>query len=313
MNKLPPPPRSNTSGGVEEVVSRNYTDQTETYRPEGMVMNRDLLRPITDDERATYERDGVVCIRGQFDQSWIDRMRTACERDMTAAKGRMAEILDKDGPGRFYFKVFMWQEDHDFRDYAFTSPAPQIAAEVVGLDQVRFFYDQLWIKTPGSSAPTNWHQDLPFWPLLGNHIPSVWLALTPVTRETSGVVYIAGSHKWGKFYRAIAPNGDSRFSDPSHEECPDFHKEFDKSSYNFLSWDMAPGDVLVHHPLAVHGAGGNHSQSQGRIGLSCRYLGGDAVWDPRGNVMPFGGTQHLKSGALPADDEIFPVAWQRAA
>ncbi len=289
-----------------------YSNTIEADHPEGKVLNQASLHTVTDEQRVAYERDGVVCIRGQFDQEWIDRMRTACERDMAEAKGRMAEILDEGGSGRFYFKVFMWQDDDDFRDYVFNSPAPQIAADVMGLDEVRFFYDQLWIKTPGTSAPTNWHQDLPFWPLRGNHIASVWLALTPVTRETSGIVYIAGSHKWGKFYRAIAPNGDARFADPDHEECPAYHDEFGNPDYSFLSWDMAPGDVLIHHPLTVHGAGGNKSQSQGRIGLSCRYMGGDAIWDPREHVMPFAGTEDLKSGEFPADDKVFPVAWKRA-
>lgn len=276
-------------------------------------MNDDLLSPITDQQRADYERDGVVCIRGQFDQEWIDRMRAACERDMAASEGRVREIENEDGDATFYSKVFMWRDDTDFKDYIFSSPAARIAAELMGVDAVRFYYDQLFIKTPGASAPTQWHQDLPFWPFRGNHIASVWLALTPVTQESSGVVYIAGSHKWDKFYRATTPDEDPRFTDPDLEVCPDFHQEFDNPDYKFLSWDLEPGDVLVHHPLTVHGAGGNRSASQGRIGLSVRYLGGDAVWDPRKYVMMVEGTEHLEAGKFPADDNVFPPAWSRAA
>jgi hypothetical protein len=65
-------------------------------------MNRDLLHPISDEDRAAYERDGAVCIRGQFDAEWIEHMRTACERDMTAAQGRVRDVTDEDGSGRFY-------------------------------------------------------------------------------------------------------------------------------------------------------------------------------------------------------------------
>lgn len=276
-------------------------------------MNRDLLQAISDEDRAAYERDGAVCIRGQFDAEWIERMRAACERDMAAAQGRVRDVTDDDGSGRFYSKVFMWRDDPDFKDYIFDSPCARIGADLMGLDEVWFFYDQLFIKTPGSSAPTHWHQDLPFWPFRGNHIASVWLALTPVTQDSSGVVYIAGSHKWGKFYRAATPDGDTRFSDMSLELCPDFHNEFENPDYKFLSWDLEPGDVLVHHPLTVHGAGGNNSDSQGRIGLSCRYMGGDAVWDPRDHVMVIEGAEQLEAGKFPADDKVFPLAWERAA
>ena len=240
-------------------------------------------------------------------------MHAACERDMAASQGRFREIKNDDGSGNFYSKVFMWRDDTEFRDYIFESPAARIAAGVMGLDEVRFFYDQMFIKTPGSSAPTQWHQDLPFWPFQGNDIASVWLALTPVTLESSGVVYVAGSHKWGKFYRAVTPDNDPRFTDTSLEECPDFHHEFDNPDYRFLNWDLEPGDVVVHHPLTVHGAGGNKSESQGRIGLSCRFFGGDTVWDPREKVLVIADTEQLEPGKLPQDDEVFPVAWRRAA
>lgn len=276
-------------------------------------MNRHLIKQITTEEKAAYDRDGVVCIRGQFDEEWIIRMRNACTNDMAESKGRVREVYDEEGPGHFYGKVFMGRDDHNFRTYNFESPAAQIAAEIMDLDNVRFFYDQLFIKTPGTKAPTPWHHDLPYWPFRGNHIASVWLALTPVDQETSGVVYIAGSHKWGKFYRAVTPDQDTKFSADSLEECPEFHKEFHNPEYKFLSWDMKPGDVLVHHPLTVHGSGRNQSATQTRIGLSCRYIGGDAVWDPRDHVMVIDDTEHLQAGVLPTDDKIFPVAWQKTA
>ena len=134
----------------------------------------------------------------------------------------------------------------------------------MGLDEVRFFYDQLFMKDPGTLAPTAWHNDLPFWPFDGNHIASVWIACTPVTQETSGLVYVAGSHKWGKMYKPIpaAPIENFMFEEAKgYEDCPMFHKEFDNSEYRFLSWDMEAGDAIVHHPLTVHGSGKNSSSS----------------------------------------------------
>ena len=81
------------------------------------------------------------------------------------------------------------------------SPAAEIAARLMGVPDVRYFYDQLFIKEPGTTAPTDWHHDLPFWPFDGNDIASVWIALTPVNRDNSGLVYVAGSHKWDTLYR----------------------------------------------------------------------------------------------------------------
>lgn len=59
-----------------------------------------------------------------------------------------------------------------------------------------------FVKEPNTVEATDWHHDLPFWPMRGNQILSVWVALTDVGPENSALEYIAGSHKWGKFYAA---------------------------------------------------------------------------------------------------------------
>ena len=34
---------------------------------------------MTDEHRATYERDGVVCLRNVLSQTWLDRLREGVE------------------------------------------------------------------------------------------------------------------------------------------------------------------------------------------------------------------------------------------
>ena len=43
--------------------------------------------PITDQDRALYERDGVVCLKQMFDTAWIDFIGAAVEDAMTRAPG----------------------------------------------------------------------------------------------------------------------------------------------------------------------------------------------------------------------------------
>ena len=42
---------------------------------------------------------------------------------------------------------------------------------------------------------------------------------------------------------------------PELEDMPDIDANRDK--YELLSWDLEPGDVLMFHPLIVHGSPGN--------------------------------------------------------
>lgn len=280
-------------------------------------MNRGLRRPIAEEEIRAYDEDGAVCIRGQFDRGWIDRMLNAVEANLENPAGTVLASGD-DEPGRTIANSHMARGNPAFMDFVKNSPAREIAARLMGLDEVRYFYDQLFIKEPGTRLATAWHHDLPFWPLAGNHVASVWLALTPVTRETSGLVYVAGSHKWDAMYRpvpAVPREGFALAEADAFPDCPPFHKEFDNPAYRFLSWDMEAGDCIVHHPMAVHGAGGNPSDAVRRVALSCRFFGGDISWyGPRTQFnIPGAGEAELEVGAFPADDDLFPVVWRAGA
>ncbi len=277
-------------------------------------MNDAPLTPITDADRSAYQRDGVVCLRNMVDREWIDRMLAAVDTTMDAehALARRREVTRALGgkTGRYHINTFVWAWNQDFRDWALHSPCAQIAASIMGADEVRLFYDQVFVKEPNTAERTDWHQDLPFWPMRGNDIASVWVALTDVGPENSQLEYIAGSHKWGKFYAAAIPDKDAHFRS-ALEPCPDFSLRRDDPALRFLRWEMRAGDCLVHHPLAVHGSDGNFSLKKRRAAISTRYMGKDVQWDPRPATFAITGDPQLVAGAYPADDTVFPVAWRR--
>lgn len=265
---------------------------------------------VTDGDVEAFERDGVVCLRQVFDRAWCEVLRDAAWDAMNSGRGRVREPKLAEGQGRFYSSVYQADLDARFARLRDASPAPAVAARLMRADRVRFFYDQLFIKAPGTSAPTPWHNDLPFWPFRGNDLISLWIALAPVTAATSGVQYVAGSHRWNQMFRAITPDYDPAFMDDSMEICPDYG-DGTHDGVRILSWDMQPGDVLCHHPLTVHGAAGNSSPSQWRIGMSIRYLGRDVQWDPRPHTMALRRDPGVAPGAFPADDLALPPVWER--
>lgn len=276
-------------------------------------MNQRPRRPISAADIEAYREQGVVCLRGMFDEDWVARMRAAAARYLEEPRGAWRQRIAR-APGEdaaFTINTFMSVRDPEFLAFRNDSPAAEISATLMEVDEVRFWYDQLFVKDPGAGAPTQWHHDLPFWPFRGGHLVSVWLALTPVTKETSGLEYVAGSHRWGKFYCPVTPDEDAAFTDPDLEPCPDFGARRGDPGLEFLSWDMAPGDCICHHPLTVHGAGGNASTEVRRMAVSIRYLGADVTWDRRPHVMAPPEWPDLENGAYPADDDKFPVVWRR--
>ena len=278
-------------------------------------MNRRPLNPNTEADIAQFEEDGVICLRGMLHQDWISRMSAAVDRIMDAENplARPREVTRALGgtSGRYHINSFVFRWDDDFKHYVMESPNAEIAARLMRCDEVRVFYDQVFVKEPRTNEMTDWHHDLPFWPMRGNQILSVWVALTDVGPENSALEYVAGSHKWGKFYRAAIPDKDPNFKSDL-EECPNFSELKGNPDYRFLSWEMKAGDCIVHHPLTVHGAPGNFSPTRRRVAISTRYFGDDARWDPRPATMKITGDPQLVAGLRPTDDDIFPVAWRKS-
>lgn len=275
-------------------------------------MNREPARPIRDEEIAAYDRDGVVCLDGLFDTGWVERLRAAVERAMAEPAPMALEFNDDGAPGRFFGDMFMWTRDTDFRAAALDSPAPAIAAALMGAGRLNLFYDQLFVKEPGTAKRTPWHQDAPYWAVRGWQVCSVWIALDPVDQASGAVEYVLGSHRWDRRFRP-APfrsggENDRRFQQSDLEAVPDI--EADRGAYAIRSWTMQPGDCLVFQSMIMHGAPGNTTGDRRRRGLALRYAGDDAVYDPRPGTFQMIREPGIAAGA-PLDCELFPQVWPR--
>jgi hypothetical protein len=66
-----------------------------------------LLAPLSPQEVAHYETDGVVCLRGHFDLEWVLLLREATDRCI-ASPGPNAVIGDRTAPGFFFADQDMW-------------------------------------------------------------------------------------------------------------------------------------------------------------------------------------------------------------
>ncbi len=266
---------------------------------------------IDEDDVGAYERDGAVCLRQQFDARWVERLRAAVERDLAAPGPHATNFADGSTPGTFFGDMFMWRQDADFRAAALRSPAPAIAARLMRSASVDFFYDQLFVKEPGTAHPTPWHQDQPYWPVKGWQIASIWIALDTIDRSNGAVEFIAGSHKWGVNYRPtpFRKGHEIKFTSSDLVAIPEI--DADRSRFDIRSWRMEPGDCLVFHAMIVHGAPGNDTPGARRRGLSLRYTGADARYDPRPGTFQFPYTPNLASGA-PMSCNLFPRVWPKA-
>jgi ectoine hydroxylase-related dioxygenase (phytanoyl-CoA dioxygenase family) len=250
------------------------------------------LRDLTAAEVEAFDRDGVFCARGLFPDAWVERMARAVDRivaEPTFYGGQVS--LDQQG---FSGDLFVWKQDDDFRDFIYDSPAARVANGVLRSQRVNFFYDQLFVKPPGCHVPTPWHHDVTFWPIEGERVCSIWMTFDPVDRESSGLEFVRGSHRWPQRFKSITPDHNPYMRASDLDDPPDVDPHRD--DYDLVCWDMEPGDVLVFNGLVVHGSTGNHTTDRRRRAFSTRWAGDDVRFDPRHPTMPLLWPHGLEKG-----------------
>lgn len=269
-------------------------------------MSPSLPRAITDAELRAYREDGVVCLRGMFDADWVERLRAAVDADKAAPSPMAKNINEEGGTGDFTSDTFVWRHVEGFRQAVFSSPGAALAGAVMGAAKVNLIFDQILVKEPGTSTRTLWHHDGTYWPVAGDQISTLWVALDHVGTDTGAVEYVKGSHRWGKRFLAVSFNPNQKYEEDL-PPVPDIDAERDR--YDFAQFDMAPGDCTLHHALTVHGAPGNTSTSQRRRAYVQRWAGDDVVYNPRPNLQRMLEDPGVAPGA-PLDSDLFPVVWR---
>lgn len=263
-------------------------------------------RPITAEEIETYDRDGIVCLRGMFDAEWVELLRAAIDQDKAAPSKMAKNINEEGGTGDFSSDTFVWRHLEGFRRAVFESPGAAIAGAVMGAEKVNLIFDQILVKEPGTSTRTLWHHDGTYWPVAGDQIATLWVALDHVGPETGAVEYVKGSHRWGQRFLAVSFDPRQKYEEDL-PPVPDI--DADRDRYEFAQFEMAPGDCTLHHALTVHGAPGNASQNARRRAYVQRWAGDDVRYNPRPNLQRMLEDPKLAPGA-PLDSPLFPAVWR---
>ena len=219
---------------------------------------------ISDSEVAQFSSDGAIVLRNVVSAPWVEALRAMAERNLVDPGPLCDEHASAQGTGgRFHDDQFLWRRHSEGQEYVLRSGIGALAARAMGSRTGHILYDQLFVKEPGTAAPTPWHNDTSYWHIKGEQICSVWLALDDVTRER-GLSYVKGSHKWGLRHRVTNFSGGAHSDRNTYDDVdtaalppvPDVDAGVASGEYELLNWDMQPGDVLVFHSAMLHGAPG---------------------------------------------------------
>jgi hypothetical protein len=267
------------------------------------------LRNLRDDEIEAYRRDGAIKVSGLMQAEWFERIERAVVKVMKAPTP-ISGVFSAPDEG-FHMEAGLFVSDDDIRAVVYESPMARVAMDLMGSQKIHFFYDQMFCKKPGNQHLTPWHHDLTFWPVEGDQICSMWIPLDSVTKESSGLEFVLGSHRWKSRFKAVSPMYNEQLMDPEHEDVPDI--ESNRGDYEIASWSVEPGEILIFHPLTLHGSGANYHLDRERRALAFRWLGDDVRYCPTMHTMPFQapGLEYGAPIAEPGFAQVIPLPEER--
>lgn len=309
------------------------------------------LRAVTDAERAAFERDGVVRLRGIYPAAWVAYLeaqlddvfdgrsdRAMDQRSVTGAstdgirvdmvalatglrRARPEAKLAVDGgPGAAPVGRSIVETDAAFwhrgmRQHNLHGPLPAIVAAVTGSSKVNFYSDQLFLKEAGSLMRTPFHQDKPYFLVDGGDVAVCWVPVDRVSTDNGPMGYVLGSHRWGATFKPsdfVTETGTFPERDGIDFDGLDDLPPISAAEHDLVYLEAEPGDVIVHHWATIHGSAGNVSTSARRRAASVRYACDGCTFHQRqSSPEPFRFTIGLAEGDPLEASDRFPIVWPR--
>ena len=287
-----------------EALRRDVAAQMDTKASSRTAYDfEDLSRQVFSEGTSSVD----VGVADRFD---ISDLQMILDHDLSARPVRDdISDIDDNSVGTFFYDAAGWRFYEGIRSVALDSSLPQLCAQLLSSCTLNFWEDTTFVKSANTGQRTAFHQDYGYFQIKGYKCCIVWIALDPVEPETGGMEYIRGSHHW---YESFAPNvliSQSPHPLSPFERLPDI--EANRDEYDIVSFDVQPGDVIIHHVMTVHGSRGNQSTDRNRRAISLRYCGDDITYCDRPGAMsqPYLLSKPTEGSCLYSED--YPLVWPR--
>jgi ectoine hydroxylase-related dioxygenase (phytanoyl-CoA dioxygenase family) len=225
------------------------TQQIETFRRDGHTLVKNVLSP-------------------QEASSYRDVINEAAYRYNTEKR----KLEERDTYGKAFLQIMnLWEVDADVKTFTLAKRFAKIAADLLGVENVRIYHDQALYKEAGGGF-TPWHQDQYYWPLSTTNTVTMWMPLIDITEEMGMLTFASGSHRSG-FVENIA------ISDESEALLQKFVEE---QGYPISRpKTMQAGDATWHYGWTLHSAPGNHSAQTREVMTIIYFADGATVTEPK--------------------------------
>lgn len=255
---------------------------------------------LSDELIHAFRENGHILTRNVLSQEEVDVYRKVILTSAQRFNTETRKLEERDTYGKAFLQIKnLWVVDEAVRKFVMAKRFGRMAADLLGVKNVRIYHDQALFKEP-KGGPTPWHQDQYYWPLDTSNMVTMWMPLVDVSTEMGMIAFASTSHKKGLLFNV-------EISDESEAE---YREYVGKSNFPISrAASMKAGDATWHYGLTVHSAHGNNSETMREV-MTIIYMAGDArVAAPKNSWQEEDRRVWLKSlspGSL-ADSDINPL------
>lgn len=220
------------------------------------------IRPLTQEEIASYKELGYVIIRGLFDAEEMKRVQAVCQSD-PSLEVSLKTVIDENGKT---WGASVWTGLNDSLVSVITQTARMVEIVEGLIGETAYHMYSKIVQKPGPDESTvGWHQAFPAWHREGCLFPDLFtdcsIAITDNTKANGCLQVIEKSHLLGRI--DCVEIGNAMLCDP--ERVTNALKKL-----KVVDCVMAAGDVVFFHSNTIHGSLQN-TTNETRILMHCHY------------------------------------------
>ena len=239
---------------------------------------------------------GHTLTRNVLSPAEVAAYRTVIEQAADRHNTEARPLAARDTYGKAFLQVMnLWQADEGVHRFVLAQRFARMAADLLGVENVRIYHDQALFKEPGG-GPTPWHQDQYYWPLDTTNTVTMWMPLVDIDVDMGMLTFASGSHTRGAVF-------DYEISDTSAAE---FERYVRENNFPITRAEaMRAGDATWHYGFTIHQAPGNKSDQMREVMTVIYIADGARVVAPQHKAQQNDHArwlQNLPAGSLAASD-----------
>jgi ectoine hydroxylase-related dioxygenase (phytanoyl-CoA dioxygenase family) len=213
-----------------------------------------------------FREKGHTLTRGLLTKEEVEVYHNVIKNAAEKYNTEKRKMEDRDTYGKAFLQIMnLWRNDEAVKRFVMSKRFAKVAADLMGVKNVRIYHDQALYKEPGG-GPTPWHQDQYYWPIDTTNTITMWMPLVDITIDMGMLTFASGSHKKGSVF-------EYEISDESEEE---FDRYVNDNKFEISrATTMKAGDATWHYGFTIHSAPGNKSENMREV-MTIIYLADNA-------------------------------------